>query len=149
MMRQVRNDLFDLAQRSSRAGPSINRGHSGNRMQEKSRVSGSSRCDVYCDFGVISSLLVLAPGADGLPEPVVCALELVALARCRCLTLAMCFFCLWLATCFFTRVATLHVSSFGTLAPGIEAVPGLPYCANAGEAMSTTVIAMAGTVNFM
>jgi len=92
---------------------------------------------------------MLAPGNDRLPEPVVCAFELVALAWCRCLELAVCFFCLWLAACFFTRVATLHVSSFVAPAPGVEAVPGLPYCANEGEAMRSAVIVIAGTVNFM
>jgi hypothetical protein len=34
----------------------------------------------YLDFGVVSSLLTLAAGADVLPEPVVCALEFMALA---------------------------------------------------------------------
>lgn len=84
---------------------------------------------VYRDLGVVSSLLVLAPDADELPEPVVC---LVALAWCRCLEFAMFFFCLWLATCFFTRVATFHVSSFVTPALGADALAGLPHCANAG-----------------
>jgi hypothetical protein len=61
----------------------------------------------------------------------------------------MCFFCLWLSTCFLTLVATLQESSFVTLAPGVEELPGLPYCANAGEAVRSAVINIPGTVNFM
>jgi hypothetical protein len=90
----------------------------------------------------------LVPGADELPEPVVCGWELIVLAWCRCLWLAMCFFCLWLAA-FFARVVTFDVSSFVALAPEVGALLGLPYCANAGEAISIAVIISPGTVSFM
>jgi hypothetical protein len=39
-------------------------------MEQKSRA--------YCDFGVVSLLLVLGVSGDWLAEPVVCALEFVA-----------------------------------------------------------------------
>ncbi len=65
----------------------------------------------------------LVPGADELPEPVVCGWELMVLAWCRCLWLAMCFFCFRLAT-FFARVVTFDVSSFVALAPEVGACSG-------------------------
>src|SRR6516165_4466003 len=60
----------------------------------------------------------------------------------------MCFFCLWLSTCFFSRVATPHESSFVTLAPDVDGLPGLRYCAKAGEVTSIAVIIIPRTVNF-
>jgi len=63
---------------------------------------------------------------------------------------AVCFF-LWLADamCFFDCFVTFVVSSFATLAPGVEGLPVFEYCANAGEATSSAVIIIPGTVNFM
>lgn len=55
----------------------------------------------YCDLGFVSSLFMPAP-FDELPEPVVVALELVCLAAC---------FFLWLAMCFFDFLVTLGVVS--------------------------------------
>ena len=50
-----------------------------------------------------------------LPEPVVLALELIALAWCRCL---------WLTMCFFERLLIARVvSSFDTLVAGFELLP--------------------------
>lgn len=64
------------------------RGLTGRSHLRKSRSEldcGSIRHGIYRDFGAVSSLLMLAPGADELPEPVVCALAFVALPWCRCL----------------------------------------------------------------
>ncbi|MGA6941347.1 MAG: hypothetical protein WBZ27_04925, partial [Pseudolabrys sp.] len=57
----------------------------------------------YRDLDVVSSLLSPAP-VDALPDPVVCGLEVMCLALC---------FFLWLAMCFFDCLVT----------PGFEVVP--------------------------
>jgi hypothetical protein len=62
-------------------GPPEQTGRRDRRAKKRAAVS-SGRFEVYRDFGVVSSLLVLAPGADELPEPVVC---LMALAWFRCM----------------------------------------------------------------
>ena len=61
----------------------------------------------YFDFGVVSSLLKLAPGAEELPEPVDCALDFMAF---EFMAVAWCFF-LWLAMCLLDVLVTLVVVS--------------------------------------
>jgi hypothetical protein len=75
----------------------------------------------YRDFDVASSFRGFA---ELPPEPVVPTLELIALAFCafELMALAWCR-CLWLAMCFFELLVMLVVSSFNTLVAGFEVVP--------------------------
>jgi len=92
------------------------------RQPERLFLSANITTD-YRDFGVVSSF---SGFAVLLPEPVVpglelialaldfCALELTALAWCRCL---------WLTMCFFVCLVMPVVSSLDTLVAGFELLP--------------------------
>ena len=74
-----------------------------------------------------------------LPEPVVCAFDFIAL---EFIAFAWCFECLVIFAGF--------VSSFATLAPGVDALPVFMVCANAaGEATIRAVIKIPGIVSFI